>query len=84
MGAMISVRTARLGLVFQRLETGKRRVLQGYVNADYARDLDQRRFTTGYVFIVVKCVCNIPIFKVRYLNKIYWYFKCVHVFIFFM
>ena len=22
----------------------------GYVDADYARDLDDRRFTTGYVF----------------------------------
>ena len=33
--------TARLGLVFQRLKTGKPRLLQGYVYADYAEDLDQ-------------------------------------------
>ena len=37
--------TARLGLVFQGLKTGKLRVLQGYVDADYAEDLDQRRST---------------------------------------
>jgi len=34
--------TARLGLVFQRFETGKPKLLQGYVDADYAGDLDQR------------------------------------------
>jgi len=33
--------TARLGLVFQRLKTGKPRLLQGYVDVDYAGDLDQ-------------------------------------------
>ena len=33
--------TARLGLVFQRLETGKPRLLQRYVDAHYTRDLDQ-------------------------------------------
>jgi len=48
--------TARLVLVFQRLEMGKRRVLQGYVDADYAWDLDQRRFATGYVLTVAECV----------------------------
>ena len=31
----------RLGLTFQRLETRKLKVLQGYVDADYAGDLDQ-------------------------------------------
>jgi len=40
----------RLGLVFQRLETGKPRLLQGYININYVGDLDQRRSTTGYVF----------------------------------
>jgi len=32
--------TTRLGLMFQRLKTGKLRLLQGYVDADYAGDLD--------------------------------------------
>ena len=41
---------AKLGLTFERLETGKLKVLQGYVDADYAEDLDQRRSTTRYVF----------------------------------
>ena len=45
---------ARLGLTFQRLETEKPKVLQGYDDADYARDLDQRRSTMGYVFTVAK------------------------------
>jgi len=31
----------RLGLVFQRLKAGKLRVLQDYVDADYAGDLHQ-------------------------------------------
>ena len=49
---------ARLGLVFQRLKTEKPKVLQGYVNADYARDLDQRRSTTGYIFTVAECIIS--------------------------
>ena len=55
MGATIS---ARLGLMFQRLETVKPRLLQGYVHVDYAGDLDQRRSTTGYVFTVAECVIS--------------------------
>ena len=50
--------TARLDLVFQRLKTGKPRVLQGYVDTDYAGDLDQRRSTMGYVFIVTECIIS--------------------------
>ena len=50
--------TARLALVFQRLEMGKLRVLQDYVDADYAEDLDQRRSTTGYVFTIAECVIS--------------------------
>jgi len=42
--------------VFQRLKTEKPKVLQGYVNADYAEDLDQRRSTTDYVFTVAECI----------------------------
>ena len=48
--------TARLGLVFQKLETGKPRLLQGYVDADNEGDLDQRRSTMGYVFTIAECV----------------------------
>ena len=33
----------------------KPRLLQGYVDADYMGDLDQRRSTTGYVFTVAEC-----------------------------
>ena len=50
--------TARLGLVFKMLETGKPKVLQRYVDADYAGDLDQRRLTTGYVFTIAECVIS--------------------------
>jgi len=37
---------------------GKSRVLQGYIDADYVWDLDQRRSTTGYVFIEAECVIS--------------------------
>jgi len=50
--------TARLDLVFQILETGKPRLLQGYVDADYAGDLDQRKSTTSYVNTVAECVIS--------------------------
>ena len=44
--------------MFQRLETGKLRLLQGYVDADYAGDLDQQIFTTGYAFTIVECIIS--------------------------
>jgi len=44
--------------VFQILKTGMLRVLQGYVDAYYAGDVDQRRFTTGDVFTVAECVIS--------------------------
>ena len=50
--------TTRVGLMFQRLKTGKPRVLQGYVDANYARDLDQRGSTTDYVFTIAECVIS--------------------------
>jgi len=40
------------------LKTWKLRELQGYVDANYAGDLDQRRFTTGFVFTVGECVIS--------------------------
>ena len=36
----------------------KSRVLQGYIDTDYSGDLDQRRFTTGYVFTVAECAIS--------------------------
>jgi len=40
------------------LKTGKPKLLQGYVDANYPGDLDQRRFTMGYVFIIVECIIS--------------------------
>jgi len=37
---------------------GKPRVLQGYIDVDYAKNLDQRRFMTGYVFTVAECIIS--------------------------
>jgi len=34
------------------------RSLQGYVDADYAGDLDQRRSMTSYVFTVAECIIS--------------------------
>ncbi|KAH0992661.1 hypothetical protein GBA52_004144 [Prunus armeniaca] len=41
--------TKKFGILFERKQ-GKACV-SGYVNSDYARDLDKRRSTTGYVFM---------------------------------
>ena len=41
-----------------RLKTRNPKVLQGYIDVDYAGDLNQRRFTTDYVFTVAKCTVN--------------------------
>ena len=49
MGATISARDCEIGLVFQRLKTGKSSLLHGYIDANYPGDLDQRRSTTGYM-----------------------------------
>ena len=50
--------TTKVGLLFQILEEGEPKVLQGYVDADYAGDLDQRRSITGYVFMVAGCTIS--------------------------
>jgi len=42
--------------MFQKLKTGKPRILQGYVDVGYAEDLDQRRSTMGYVFTAAECI----------------------------
>jgi len=54
-GATISTRDCEIGLIFKRLEIGKPTILQGYVDVDYVRDLDQQRFMTGYVFTIAEC-----------------------------
>ena len=59
MGATKSSRDCGLGLVFQRLKTGKHRLLQGYVDIDYARNLAQQRSITGYVFTVAECAISL-------------------------
>ena len=50
--------TGRLGLTFKRLKMEKLRVLEGYVDANYLGDLDQRRSTMCYVFTVVECIVS--------------------------
>jgi len=44
--------------VFQILETGKPRLLQGYVDVYYARDLDQQKSTMSYMFTIAECVIS--------------------------
>jgi len=41
--------TIDVGLIFEKDFTGKQECIR-YVDSDYARDLDKRRSTTGYVF----------------------------------
>ena len=41
--------TIDVGLVFEKDSTGKQDYI-GYVDSDYAGELDKRRSTTGYVF----------------------------------
>jgi len=50
--------TARLDVVFRKLKIGKPKLLQGYVDADYAGDLDEQRFMTGYEFTVARSVVS--------------------------
>ena len=40
------------------MKTRNLRELQGYVDADYAGDLDQRRSSTDYVFTVTECIIS--------------------------
>jgi len=57
-GATISTMDCETILDVSEIEIGNLRILQDYVDADYARDLDQRRSTTGYVFTVAECVIS--------------------------
>ena len=58
MGARYLRGTARIDLVFQRLKMKKPRELQGYIDADYVGNLDQRRSMKGDVFTVAECVIS--------------------------
>jgi len=55
---MISTRDCKIRVDIQRLETGKPKVLQGYIDADHAWDLAQQIFTVGYVFTIAECVVS--------------------------
>jgi len=44
--------------MLQKFKTGKFRLQQGYVDADYAGDLDQQRCTAGYVFTIAEYIIN--------------------------
>jgi len=57
-GAMMSARDCETRFGVLETEKGKFRLLQDYVDTDYARDLDQRRSMTGYVFTVAECVIS--------------------------
>jgi len=46
----------RLGI--QKLKTEKPKVLQGYVDINFAGDLNQRRSMTSYVFTVAKYIVS--------------------------
>jgi len=46
------------GTIDTRLEFGNGKALTGYVDADFAGDLDKRRSLTGYVFILGDCAIS--------------------------
>jgi len=48
----IFARDCKTRLGISEIENGNPRLLQGYVDADYAGDLDQRRSIIGYVCTV--------------------------------
>jgi hypothetical protein len=45
--------TVDVGLKFERVDSGLDQILVGYVDLDYAGDLDKKRSTTGYVFTLI-------------------------------
>ena len=56
MGIVISMMDCDTRLDVSEIENWK--TIQGYVDVDYAGDLDQRRSTKGYVFTVVECTVS--------------------------
>ena len=58
MGAMISARDCEVRFGISEVENRKPKVLRGYIDADYAGDLDQRRFTMSYVFTLAECIVS--------------------------
>jgi len=44
--------------MFWRLKTEKPKVSQGYVDTDYAGELDQRRSTMSYAFTIARCIVS--------------------------
>ncbi|GJZ72238.1 retrotransposon protein, putative, ty1-copia subclass [Tanacetum coccineum] len=53
----VSIGTADVGLVYGR-DQGKHVDVDGFVDADYAKDPDKGRSITGYVFMVHGCVVS--------------------------
>ena len=49
MGSTVHQGTIDVSLVFEKDSIGKQECV-GYVDSDYAGDIDKRRSTTGYVF----------------------------------
>ena len=49
--------TADFGLIYQRKQITIG-LVEGYVDSDYAKDLDERRLITGYLFIVCGCIVS--------------------------
>ena len=55
---MIPMRDCETRLDILETGMGNLRILQGYINADYVGDLDQRRSTMGYIFMVAECAIS--------------------------
>jgi len=56
--AAVCTRDCEIKLGIFEIGNGKPSVLQGYIDADYARDLDQQRSTTSYIFTIAECIIS--------------------------